>query len=150
MAPKEPVINKAEIEREKMILYFLIEKYDEIGDKIVSKILAEDFKVEKYKKIYNKILEIANNGNNSIYKELSNLEDEDFQSVLSEIMFSEYEISSVDKFVEEIINNYEKNKLISRKQEILKEIKIENISKEETSKLENELNEIITKLAKIR
>ena len=65
-------------------------------------------------------------------------------------MFSEYEISSVDKFVEEIINNYEKNKLISRKQEILKEIKIENISKEETSKLENELNEIITKLAKIR
>lgn len=150
MAPKEPIINKAEIEREKMILYFLIEKYDEIGDKIVSKILAEDFKVEKYKKIYNKILEIANNGNNSIYKELSNLEDEDFQSVLSEIMFSEYEISSVDKFVEEIINNYEKNKLISRKQEILKEIKIENISKEETSKLENELNEIITKLAKIR
>ena len=150
MAPKEPVINKAEIEREKMILYFLIEKYDEIGDKIVSKILAEDFKVEKYKKIYNKILEIANNGNNSIYKELSNLEDEDFQSVLSEIMFSEYEISSVDKFVEEIINNYEKNKLISRKQEILKEIKNENISKEETSKLENELNEIITKLAKIR
>ena len=100
--------------------------------------------------IYNKVLEIANNGNNSIYKELSNLEDEDFQSVLSEIMFSEYEISSVDKFVEEIINNYEKNKLISRKQEILKEIKIENISKEETSKLENELNEIITKLAKIR
>ena len=43
-----------------------------------------------------------------------------------------------------------KNKLNLRKQEILKEIKIENLSEEEKLKLENELNEIITKLAKIK
>lgn len=147
---KEQAVDKAEIEREKMILYFLIKNYDEIGDKIVSKVLVEDFKVEKYKKIYNKILEIINNGNNNVYKEISNIEDEEIQSILSEIMFSEYEINSVDKFVDDIINNYEKNKLNSRKKEILREIKLENISKEESLKLENELNEIITKLAKIR
>lgn len=147
---KEVTINKAEIEREKMILYFLIKNYDEIGDKIISKVLVDDFKVEKYKKIYNKILEIVNNGNNNIYKEMTNIEDEEFQSILSEVLFSEYEINSVDKFVDDIINNYEKNKLNSRKQEILKEIKIENLSEEEKLKLENELNEIITKLAKIK
>lgn len=144
------VTSKAEAEREKMILYFLIKNYDEIGEKIISKVLVQDFKVEKYKKIYNKILEIVNNGNNNVYKEISNIEDTEIQSILSEIMFSEYEINSVDKFVDDIINNYEKNKLTSRKQEILKEIKLDNISKEETLKLENELNEIITKLAKLR
>ena len=143
-------INKAEIEREKMILYFLIKNFDEIGDKIITKVLVDDFKVEKYKKIYNKILEIVNNGNNNVYKEITNIEDEEFQSILSEILFSEYEINSVDKFVDDIINNYEKNKLNLRKQEILKEIKIENLSEEEKLKLENELNEIITKLAKIK
>ena len=81
---------------------------------------------------------------------ITNIEDEEFQSILSEILFSEYEINSVDKFVDDIINNYEKNKLNLRKQEILKEIKIENLSEEEKLKLENELNEIITKLAKIK
>ena len=110
----------------------------------------DDFKVEKYKKIYNKILDIVNNGNNNVYKEITNIEDEEFQSILSEILFTEYEINSVDKFVDDIINNYEKNKLNLRKQEILKEIKIENLSEEEKLKLENELNEIITKLAKIK
>ena len=133
-----------------MILYFLIKNFDEIGDKIITKVLVDDFKVEKYKKIYNKILEIVNNGNNNVYKEITNIEDEEFQSILSEILFSEYEINSVDKFVDDIINNYEKNKLNLRKQEILKEIKIENLSEEEKLKLENELNEIITKLAKIK
>lgn len=144
-------VTKAEIEREKMILYFLIKNYDEIGDKIISKINIEDLKVEKYKKIYNKILEIVNNGNNTnIYKEVTNIEDEEFQSILSEILFSEYEINSVEKFADEIINNYEKNKLNDRKQEILEEIKIENLDNDKKTKLENELNEIIIKLAKIK
>ncbi len=129
----------------------MIKNYDEIGDKIISKINIEDLKVEKYKKIYNKILEIVNNGNNTnIYKEVTNIEDEEFQSVLSEILFSEYEINSVEKFADEIINNYEKNKLNDRKLEILEEIKIENLDNDKKTKLENELNEIIIKLAKIK
>ena len=41
-------VDKAEVEREKMILYFLINDYEEIGEKIVSKIIEEDIKVEKY------------------------------------------------------------------------------------------------------
>lgn len=143
-------IDKAEYEREKMILYFLIKNFDEVGNKIISKIKSEDFKVEKYKKVYNTILEIINNGNTNIYNSLSNIEDSDFQSNLSEIMFSEYEISSVDKFLNDILNNYEKNKLSSRKLEILKLIKTQNLSKSEVAELENELSEIITRLAKIK
>ena len=141
-------ISNVEIEREKMILYFLIKNYDEIGEKIISKVKIEDFKVEKYKKIYDKILELKNNGNN--INELTNIEDEEFQASLGEILFSEYEINSVQKFTEDIINNYEKNKLNSRKSEILKLLSNANIDKEETTSLENELNEIIKELAKVK
>lgn len=148
--PKKEETTKAESEREKIILYFLIKDFDEIGEKIVKNISENDFKVEKYKKIYNKILEIINNGNNNIYNELLNIEDEEIQSTLGELMLSEYEISSVQKFTDEIINNYERNKLNNRKKEILNQIKVGNLSKEENLKLENELNDIITKLAKIR
>ena len=142
-------ISNVEFEREKMILYFLINNYDEIGEKIISKVKMEDFKVEKYKNIYNKILEPKNNGNN-IYNELTNVENEEFQASLSEVMFSEYEINSVQKFTEDIINNYEKNKLNSRKNEILKILNDENIQKEEMISLEQELNDIIKDLAKVK
>lgn len=142
-------ISKAEIEREKMILYFLIKKYDDIGNKIISKIQLDDFKIEKYKNIYNKILEITNTGNN-IYNSLTNIEDIDFQANLSEIILSEYEINSVDKFISDIINNYEKNKLNFRKIDILKKLETSDLSKDEIAKLEKELSNIIVKLAKMR
>lgn len=146
---KEINISSVEVEREKMILYFLIKNYDEIGEKIISRVKIEDFKVEKYKNIYKKILELKNNGNN-IYSELTNIEDEEIQASLGEIFFSEYEINSVQKFTEDVINNYEKNKLNSRKSEILKLLSEENIDKEEMIKLEKELNEIIKELAKVK
>ena len=142
-------ISNVEIEREKMILYFLIKNYNEIGEEIISKIKIDDFKVEKYKKIYNNILELRNNGNN-IYSELTNIEDEEFQAVLGEILFSEYEINSVEKFTKDIINNYEKNKLNFRKSEILKLLSNTNLNNEEMISLENELNEIIKELAKFK
>lgn len=133
-----------------MILYFLIKNYNEVGEKIISKVLIEDFKVEKYKKIYNKILEIINNGNTNIDNILTNVEDSDFQASLSEIIFSEYEINSVQKFTEDIINNYEKNKLNFRKLEILRKINDTSLTKDEIASLEKELNDIIIELAKMR
>ena len=145
-----PNVSRAEMEREKMILYFLIKDYEELGEKIISKVLIDDFKVEKYKNIYNKILEIINNGNNNIYNTLINIEDTEFQADFSEVMFSEYKISSPEKFTEDIINNYEKNKLNFRKNEILKMINDKNLAQEEYARLVQELNDILIELAKMR
>lgn len=146
----QPLVDKAEVEREKMILYFLINNYEEIGEKIISKIVVEDIKVEKYKKIYNKILEIIQTGNTSIYQQLNNIETEEIQSSLSEIMVSEYEINSSKKFVEDIINNYDRNKLLARKEDLLLKINNKNLAKDEIAKLEKELNSIIIELAKMK
>lgn len=144
-----PEISEVEVEREKMILYFLIKNYDEVGEKLIPKIEIEDFKVEKYKTIYNKILELKNSGNN-IYNGLTNIEDEEFQANLGEILFSEYELNSVEKFTEDIVKNYEKNKLNLRKNEILKLLNDKSLEKEEVIRLEEELNEIIKELAKVK
>jgi len=144
-----PEVSSVEIEREKMILYFLIKNYDEVGEKLIPKIVIEDFKVEKYKNIYNKILELKNNGNN-IYNGLTNVEDEEFQATMSEILFSEYELNSVEKFTEDIVKNYEKNKLNSRKNEILELLNDKSLEKEEVIRLEEELNKIIKELAKVK
>lgn len=146
---EQNIVSKVEIEREKMILYFLIKKYDEVGEKIISKVKIEDFKVEKYKKVYEKILELKNSGNN-IYNEITNIEEEEFQSCVSEILFSEYDINSVEKFTEDIINNYEKNKLNFRKNEIIKLLSDKSLEKEEIFSLEKELNDIIKELAKVK
>lgn len=144
-----PEIPSVEIEREKMILYFLIKNYEEVGEKIISKVKEEDFKVEKYKNIYQKILELQNSGNN-IYNELTNIEEEEFQASLGEILFSEYELNSIEKFTEEMITNYEKNKLNMRKNEILTLLNNKNLEKEEMIQLEEELNRIIIELAKAK
>lgn len=143
--------SNVEIEREKMILYFLIKNYSEIGEKIISKVKIEDFKIERYKKIYEEILNIRNNNSdNDIYIKILNSEDEKIQASLSEILFSEYKINSVEKFTEDIINNYEKNKLNSRKNEIIKLLSDEENNQEDIIKLEKELNNIIIELAKFK
>ena len=89
-------------------------------------------------------------GNTNIYSQLNNIEDEQIQSALSEIMVAEYEVSSNKKFIEEIINNYDRNKLLVRKDELLLAINNQNLAKDEMVKLEKELNNIIIELAKMK
>ena len=96
------------------------------------------------------LLPYLQSGNTSIYSQLNNIEDEEIQSALSEIMVSEYEVNSSKKFVEDIINNYDRNRLLARKEELLLEINNKNLAKEEIAKLERELSSIIIELAKMK
>ena len=72
------------------------------------------------------------------------------QSQISEIMLSDYGINSVQKCIEDIIITYTKERLNNRKFDIIKELESGNLSKEEASMLEIELNNIIIELAKIK
>ena len=65
-------------------------------------------------------------------------------------MVAEYEVSSSKKFIEDIINNYDRNKLLVRKEELLLKINDQNLAKDEMAKLEKELNSIIIELAKMK
>ena len=61
-----------------------------------------------------------------------------------------YEINSEEKCIEDIINNYIKERLNVKKAEIINSINNENLSKDKMKELEEELSLIIIKLAKMK
>ena len=65
-------------------------------------------------------------------------------------MAYDFEISDVNKCIEDILKTYEKEKMIDSKNAIINKIKNVNLSHEEVAKLEAELQEIIIKIAKMK
>ena len=147
---KKEEISEAIIKREKMILYLLINHYEEAIIDITSNIIKEDFKLEINQKIFEVITEAQEKNKEKILQILSNIEDQELQSQISEIMVSDYEINSVQKCIEDIIVIYTKDRLNNRKIEIIKELENSNLSRDDIERLEGELSSIIIELAKIK
>ena len=143
-------ISEAILKREKMILYLLINYYEEAIIDITSNIVREDFKLSVNRKIFDIITQKNDKDKDSILKNLANVEDAEMQSQISEIMVSDYEINSVQKCIEDVIISYTKDRLNSRKIEILKQLESPNLDKENIKILEIELSNIIIELAKIK
>ena len=142
-------ISPAIIKRENMILYLLINHFRESYEAIVTNISLEDFKLEANKFIFEKILESTAEESEKILQAIANIEDAEIQSHVSEILVTDYEISSIEKCIEDVVNIYNKDRLANRKLEIVKELEnSSNLTKDEIAKLEQELSEIIIELAK--
>ena len=147
--PKEEIqISPSIIKRENMILQLLINNFNETFSKIKDNISEDDFKVEINKKIFNKIIEAENKEN--LLHTLSNIEDEEIQNTISQIVVQDYEINSEEKCIEDIINNYIKERLNTKKSEIINIINNRNLQPDEVKKMEEELSNIIIKLAKMK
>ena len=143
-------ISEATLKREKMILYLLINYYEEAIIDITSNIVKEDFKLPINQKIFEIITEGKEKDKDVILKNLANIENQEMQSQISEIMVSDYEINSVQKCIEDVIISYTKDRLNTRKTEILKELESPDLDRENAKILENELSNIIIELAKIK
>ena len=90
-------------------------------------------------------------GNSNTSQVLNNFEDEKIINHFTEIMAYDFEITDVQKAIEDIINIYEKEQLTKKRNEIIKQIEENaNGDADKMKKLEEELNEIILKLAKIK
>ena len=146
---KEVEVSPAIIKRENMIIYLLINDFEKMSEKIKYNITDDDFKLEVNKKIFNIIFNLESKEN--ILNALSNIEDEEIQTQVSQIVVQDYEINSEEKCLDDIINNYIKERLNTKKVEIINAIdNSENLSKEEISKLEEELSKVIIQLAKMK
>ncbi len=142
-------VNPAIIKRENMVIYLLINYFKEAYEKIVTNISLDDFKLESNKIIFEKILESNEEESEKILQLISNIEDKDLQSHISEILVTDYEINSVEKCIEDVVNIYNKERLTNRKLEIIQKLEnSSNMAKEEVAKLEQELSDIIIELAK--
>lgn len=137
------------IKRENMIIYLLINHFQESYEPIVTNITLEDFKLQENKKIFEKILESPAEDSEKILQMISNIEDEEIQSHVSEILVTDYEINSVEKCIEDVVNIYNKERLSERKLEIIKALEnSSSFSEAEIANLERELSEVIIELAK--
>ncbi len=138
------------LKRENMVIYLLINEPEKTYTKLKQTITYNDFKYELNKEILKKLYEELEKGNSNTNHILDWFEEEKMISHITEIMADDFEITDINKAVEDLINIYEKDKLISKRNEIIQILNDTNISKEEAKKYENELNDIILKLAKIK
>ncbi len=142
-------VNPAVVKRENMIIYLLINHFQESYSAIVNNITLDDFNVELNRKLYEIIQNSTAESSEKMLQTIANIEDEELQSHVSEILVTDYEISSIDKCLEDIIAIYSKERLSNRKLEIIKTLEnSKSLSKEEVDSLEKELSEVIIELAK--
>lgn len=131
------------IKRENMIIYLLINNFEEAYEKIVTNITADDFKLEINKVIFEKIMEATVESSEKILQLISNIEDEEIQSHVSQILVTDYEITSVQKCIEDVLKIYNKDKLQKRKLEIIRLLEDTSLKEDERKNLEQELNDIM-------
>lgn len=146
---KAKAISEALIKRENMIISLLINTEINAYPQISAKIKPEDFKLEENKKIANKLYEHFQTGNSNT-NILDILEEQPLIDHITSIMADDFEILDNKKAIEDLINLYEKEKLIEEKNEIVEKLKDSNISKEESKVLEENLSNLISKIAKIK
>ena len=148
--PQLQMNNDAISRRESLIIYLLINYPKEAFEKLHSKIDVDNIKNEQNKFIIKKLYEEMEKGN-SIINVLDLFEEEEIINYLTWIMAYDFEITEVEKCIEDILNNYEKDKLIYMRNEIIQALEdTTNLTKDEVASLEQSLSEVIIKLAKIK
>ena len=135
---------------ESLVIYLLINYPDKSFERLKKLIDNNVIKIERNKAIINKLYEEHEKGNINIENILDLFEDEITVNYLSGIMSSDFEITDVDKCIEDVFVTYRKELLLQRRNEILGKIDNSNLTKEEVANLEAQLNEVIIQLAKIK
>ena len=135
---------------ESLVIYLLINYPDKSFERLKKLIYNNVIKIERNKAIINKLYEEHEKGNINIENILDLFEDEITVNYLSGIMSSDFEITDVDKCIEDVLVAYRKELLLQRRNEILGKIDNSNLTKEEVANLEAQLNEVIIQLAKIK
>ena len=143
---EESTVSEKIKKREDTILSLLLDENFNVYEIIKQNVKAEDFKYEIDRKIAIKLYEEFEKGNSNINSIIDKLSEEE-QNHVTAILAEDYGIENTEKAIDDVLKNYEKEKLNERKQEIIK-LRGENLSKEEQEDLLKELNEIIYKLAK--
>ena len=139
------------LKRENMVIYLLINEPERTYEKLKQVISIDDFQNEFNKEILKKLYEELEKGNINTNHILDWFEDEKMINHITEIMAGDFEIADVNKATEDLISIYEKEKLVHKRDEILKKLENESsLTTEEIKKIENELNDITLKLAKIK
>ncbi|MCI8344932.1 MAG: DNA primase [Clostridia bacterium] len=144
------IIDEQTDKREKLVIYLLI-NYPEKSYNIIKKNIGiADFKSEQNQNIVKKLYEELEKGNSNINNIIDWFEDEQTINYLSWILAYDFEITEINKCISDLINIYTRENILKQRNEIIKRLEREDLSREESIELEKMLNEIIIKLAKMK
>ena len=144
----EKKIDESIIKREKMVIYILVNYPEKTFETIKKNIAVDDIKDELNKKIIEKIYEQYEKNININILDL--FEEEDEVNYLSGIMAEDFGISDIDKCIRDLLTIYYKEKLTKRRNELVKMLDDKSLPSNEAKELENELNNVFLKLAKVK
>lgn len=147
---EENKIDEQTQKRERLIIYLLVNYPEKSYTILKQNIAVQDMKIEEHRIILKKLYEEYEKGNSNTENILACFEEESIINELSWILAYDFEIVEVDKCIEDVIHNYDKEKLLQRRNEIVQALKEEGLQSTQIEALENELNAIIIKLAKIK
>ena len=142
-------IDESIIKREKMVIYILLNYPKESFERIKDIITVGEIKTEMNKDIISKIYEQYASGKEGNILDL--FTDEQTINYLSGIMADDFGVTDVNKCIEDLLNIYNKERLVNERNDILK--KLENTSsltQEESNELVKRLNDVILKIAKVK
>ena len=144
---KQDIVLTESTQRENALIALLINSGITVYNKTKEIIQPEDLKVEINCKILKKLYEEFEKGTMVIENVLDLFQtDQDCINQLTGIMAKNYEESDIDK----VINLYKRDKLIVRKNNIIKTLENKTIEQSEVKQLEKELTDVIIKLSKLR
>ena len=136
--------------RESLLIYLLIQYPKESFQKIKEEISVDILKLDKNKKIVAKLYEELEKGNSNIDNAINWFSDEETINYLTGIMAYDFEVTELNKCIEDILNIYRKEKLIEERNRIIVKLEDKNINPEEMINYERKLSDIIVKLAKMK
>ena len=143
-------IDVATRKREGMVVYLLVDYTKLSFDRIKNVVDLDLIKSEKNKKIIGILYEKIDL-NNLPENIISLFEDEDDINYVSGILSYDFEISDVNKAIEDIEKVYYKEKLISLRNELILKLENNNDAEEADKKeIENELTNVILELTKMK
>ncbi len=142
--------DNANDKKEKLIIYLLINYPNESYEKIRAKVSVEDIKNETNKAIIKKLYEEFEKGNINTNNVLDWFEDENIINEITWILAYDFEITEVNKCIDDILKIYEKEKITLERNEILRQLEEEGLTQEQKYELEKRLNDIIIQLVKMK
>ena len=147
---EESKVEEQVLKREKLIIYLLINYPEESYNRIKNVIRVEDIKDETNKQIIKKLYDELEKGNSNTSNVLDWFEEEKIINEISWILAYDFEITEVEKCIDDILGIYEKERVIQERNDIINQLDSEGLTKEQIDVLESRLNEIIIQLAKMK
>lgn len=143
-------IDEAVEKRESLLIYLLLQYPNQSYLKISNEISPNELKIEINKKILSKLYEELQKGNSNTNNATDWFSDEETINYLTGIMAYDFEITELNKCIDDILYTYRKEKMISERNEIINKLENKDLSTDEIANFEKRLSEIIVKLAKMK